>query len=282
MLPIKYDKRLDYMVEFDSCANHLRTKVSEIKASVPSFLDQRPFPYVIIDDALPVDFAEEIEAYGRELKELDENHHLNSRKYANNRIWEFEENVRTKLSWLYSAQFEKIIEELTNIPKLHSDPEFNVGGGYHLLPNGGFLNIHKDFNYHPSIEGYFRRLNFILYLNKNWTEDMGGELQLVDKSEPQNTRSVVPLFNRAVIFETNSSAWHGNPTPVNNPTMERLSFATFYYTLDRSHCGQEENRSTLYTDSKGQITNRIRNAALPFKRLVPNVVWEKARKFMSK
>ena len=42
------------------------------------------------------------------------------------------------------------------------------------------LKVHADFNYHGHLK-VDRRLNLLLYLNENWSEDFGGHLQLWDK-----------------------------------------------------------------------------------------------------
>ena len=63
--------------------------------------------------------------------------------------------------------------------KLIPDP-YLQGGGLHELRNNGFLNIHADFNLHPTMK-LDRRLNILIYLNKDWNDDFGGNLQLWDK-----------------------------------------------------------------------------------------------------
>ena len=45
------------------------------------------------------------------------------------------------------------------------------------LSKNGFLNIHADFNKHPTLD-LDRRLNVLIYLNKNWKESYGGNLEL--------------------------------------------------------------------------------------------------------
>ena len=49
-----------------------------------------------------------------------------------------------------------------------------MGGGLHELKNDGYLNIHADFNLHPTMK-LDRRLNILIYLNKNWKENFGIE-----------------------------------------------------------------------------------------------------------
>ena len=51
-----------------------------------------------------------------------------------------------------------------------SDPELN-GGGLHEIKSGGMLKIHTDFRKHPSLD-LDRRINVLIYLNKNWSEKL--------------------------------------------------------------------------------------------------------------
>ncbi len=78
-----------------------------------------------------------------------------------------------------------------------------------------------------------------LYLNKEWEEAWGGAIEL--HSDPRNaavdeTASFLPLFNRAVIFETNEYSWHGFKRislPPDKEHLSRKSFSIYLYTKDR-------------------------------------------------
>jgi len=107
---------------------------------------------------------------------------------------------------LLSPRFQRFIETLCG-EELILDASF-FGGGLYQSGNGGFLDMHTDFNTHPSHPTWLRRLNFFLYLTKDWKVDYGGSLRL--RSGREGTEIVIPpLFNRCVIMASNHTTYHG-------------------------------------------------------------------------
>jgi Rps23 Pro-64 3,4-dihydroxylase Tpa1-like proline 4-hydroxylase len=111
------------------------------------------------------------------------------------------------------------LEESFGIPGLSME---TVGGGYHLIPPGGYLAVHTDFSRSPKTRLY-RRLNLIVYLNRDW-QDKGGRLQLWD--DQAKCVDIAPEFNRTVVFATSSKSWHGHPIPAQR---WRRSVAAYFY-----------------------------------------------------
>lgn len=100
------------------------------------------------------------------------------------------------------------------------------GGGLHQHGRGGKLNVHLDYNMHPKLP-FQRRLNLIVYLTPNWQEEWGGHLGLY-KDPDTLVKSIAPVYNRAVIFDTRGS-WHGLPDPIDCPQgVTRNSLAMYY------------------------------------------------------
>jgi len=136
------------------------------------------------------------------------------------------------LHQLGRPKFLKFLEELTGIGGLISDPYF-FGGGLHETSSGGKLAVHLDYNKHFKFK-LDRRLNLLVYLNKNWNESSGGFLELWDSSMTQCVKKILPIFNRMVIFSTNSISYHGQPEPITcNPDVSRKSIALYYYSNGR-------------------------------------------------
>src|ERR1041385_9291271 len=94
------------------------------------------------------------------------------------------------------------LEALTGIEGLIPDPYFG-GGGLHQIEPGGFLKIHADFNVHPKLH-LDRRLNMLIYMNRDWREEYGGHLELWDAEMRKCRKRILPTFNRTVVFSTRS------------------------------------------------------------------------------
>lgn len=132
---------------------------------------------------------------------------------------------------------------LTGITDLSADYELN-GGGLHEVVSGGSLGIHVEFNRLGSL---YRRMNALLFLNRDWSPEWGGQLELRRNARETEDRVVIePEFNRLVVFETSEHSWHGHPEPLRCPDgVTRKSVAFYYYSRD-PHPSYLGDHSTVY------------------------------------
>ena len=72
--------------------------------------------------------------------------------------------------------------EFTGIPDLIADATL-FGGGTHENLDGQGLNVHVDFNIDER-RMLHRRMNLLIYLNKEWDASWGGSIEL--HSDPFN------------------------------------------------------------------------------------------------
>jgi Rps23 Pro-64 3,4-dihydroxylase Tpa1-like proline 4-hydroxylase len=137
------------------------------------------------------------------------------------------------------------LEALTGIEGLIPAPYFG-GGGLHQIEPGGFLKIHADFNVHPKLK-LDRRLNMLVYLNKDWRDEYGGHLELWDRDLSACRKKILPSFNRTVIFSTTDTSFHGHPHPLTAPVgMSRKSVSLYYYTAGRPEAERSAPHDTLF------------------------------------
>ena len=111
------------------------------------------------------------------------------------------------------------LSDVFGIPDLSME---TAGGGYHLIPPGGRLAVHTDFNRSPDT-GLYRRLNLLCYLNRGW-DDPGGLLEL--HGDDGQAVEIAPEFGRTVVFETSDRSWHGHPHPAGR---WRFSVAAYFF-----------------------------------------------------
>jgi hypothetical protein len=86
-----------------------------------------------------------------------------------------------------------------------------------------------------------------VYLNKNWQTEYGGNLELWSKDMKTCVKSVEPIFNRCVIFNTDEDSFHGHPDPLTTPEdRSRRSLALYYYTASDAIVDEHRFHTTIF------------------------------------
>lgn len=191
----------------------------------------KPFPHIAIDDFLPAALLDHVlsqfpSAPDPESRAFDRQQERYKTSYNPDYL---SPDLRAFFYSLNSRPFLKFLENMTGIAGLIPDPYF-IGGGFHETKTGGHLDVHTDFNLHKPMR-LERRLNVLIYLNRDWKLDYGGGLELWDEKMERCERAIEPVFGRCVVFSTNDNSFHGHPAPVNHPDgRARRSIALYYYT----------------------------------------------------
>jgi hypothetical protein len=218
------------------------------------------FPNIHIKNFLPIKIARNL--YKNFPKYSDKNLWINFKNYSKNKNANNKKSCHDerKFSNIFkelfrafnSRQFILFLETITDIPGLIPDPYF-IGGGIHIVQNGGYLNTHTDFNWHHKLQAH-RRVNVLIYLTPNWKKKYNGYLELSDKKK-KITVSHAPTFNSVVIFNTNATSYHGHPVPLNcGPKIFRRVLNLYYYTTQRK---KNEIYNPTFTNYGKIIKNKI-------------------------
>jgi Rps23 Pro-64 3,4-dihydroxylase Tpa1-like proline 4-hydroxylase len=225
---------------------HARLK-SLASESAERYQSAHPFPSIYFDNFLPIEAAEAAHAAFPQPKQAawTKFNDPNQKKLAFDAVERLPQPVRDVLYFMNSRPMVDFLETLTGIEGVISDPYY-VGGGLHQIVPGGKLDVHADFNTHTKLK-LDRRINVLIYMNKDWHEEYGGHFELWDKEMKQAEAKILPLFNRCAIFSTTSTSYHGHPTPLAcPPDRTRKSIATYYYTNGRPEEEVNADHSTLF------------------------------------
>ena len=202
-------------------------------ASSARYRAARPFPHIVLDGLFsPVLLDQAIaELPGVEARWTGYDT-ANERKQVCSDTAAFGPTAETIAHALNSSRFVRLLETLTGIQGLIPDPHMHAAG-YMKVPPGGFLGLHYDFATQRELM-LDRRINVLLYLNRDWQPEWGGQLELHSNDALEATRhqevKVEPSFNRMVVFNT-PNALHGHRTPLTCPKgRARLCLSWYYYT----------------------------------------------------
>jgi Rps23 Pro-64 3,4-dihydroxylase Tpa1-like proline 4-hydroxylase len=232
-------------------------ETASLSPLVPALLEEfrtaRPFRHVVFDGLVPDAVLDAVvaEAPGPGVANWQEDAGLQKRKATVESEREMGPATRNLIRELNSQAFLGLLRDVTGIDALIPDPEL-FGGGLHQIGRGGMLKVHADFNVHPTTK-LDRRLNLLLYLNRAWSEDYGGHLELWDRDMTSCAKRVLPTWGRCVIFATTDFSYHGHPEPLSCPedTLRR-SIAMYYYTNGRPPEERTRSHSTLFQSRPGE------------------------------
>jgi len=209
-----------------------------------------PFPHIAIDDFLSDSV---IDLYLNHFpKRPDPDSQVFNRDQERFKTSYQPDYLEPRLRMLFYAfnarPFIRVIENITGIKQLIPDPYY-LGGGFHEIANGGHLSVHADFNHHKPMN-LERRVNVLIYLNRDWKDEYGGQLELWRTDMSEKVQSITPIANRCAIFTTTQESMHGNPQPIAHPDgVTRKSIALYYYTATWG--GRKPSKTTQFRPRPG-------------------------------
>lgn len=237
-----------YPIDPKSC--HINVDISKAigERYREEYQSAKPFNYIKLDNFITPEVLENVlRDFPSSLAQMDESYMRHQERLKVSYKPELLSDYSRLLFFFFnSASFIAFLESLTGIKGLIPDPHF-IGGGLHEVKNGGHLDIHADFNHHEKMN-LERRINVLIYLNKDWLAEFGGQFEIWSHDMKHRAAFFDPIFNRCVIFNTSSSSYHGNPNPINRPdNASRKSIALYYYTATwdgtkREHTTQFKRR----------------------------------------
>ena len=216
-----------------------------------AFASAKPFPHVVIDDFLDRSVLQRvIEEFptAPPAVRIDSRYQQGKLSFP---VGDISSGfIRNLLVEFMQEPMLRFIEGVTGLRHLIPDPYF-AGAGLHETKPGGRLMVHADFNLSKDMRVQ-RRLNLILYLNPDWQDSYGGHLELWDRKARSCVAKVLPVFGRAVIFQTDLDCFHGHPQPLTCPAgRSRRSLAMYYYTAPERGIASLPKRQADFRTASG-------------------------------
>jgi hypothetical protein len=238
-----------------------------------------PFPHIVVDNLFPAEVLDAVIAEYPEPEDVDWQRFdaATELKLAIADTAQMGPITRHLLNELNGQVFIEFLETVTGIEGLVPDPHL-WGGGLHQIRRGGYLKIHADFNRHKRLK-LDRRLNALVYLNKDWPESYKGQLELWDRTMATCGKRVLPVFNRIVVFATTDFTYHGHPDPLECPTdRARRSLALYYYSNGRPPEEITADHTTLFQKRPGESFKIRRSVRDVVRRWVPPAISDLIKK----
>src|SRR5688572_1610627 len=216
------------------------------------YLLARPFPYLVIDNFC--DPAKISSLYNKvpELNNKSRDYVFARNKFEKSNYRELGPEFEELYTDLISPRMNAFLSFIAN-EEVFVDPD-NHGGGLHQGKKNSFLDMHLDFNYHPLKKGWYRNMNLLLYLNKDWKPEYKGHLKLFDLRTGEEKSLEVP-FNRMIIQQTRAYTLHGYEKTNFPDRLYRTSIATYAYTKHQQLI--EKPRTTDWVVKDGRPVKKL-------------------------
>jgi len=200
-----------------------KLKLSEV------FHSAKPCKHLNLENFLSEDLALELFSNFPPIESLNvKRKSLNENKSEDYHFERWHPSFAKLRETIASDEFCTWISDITGIKGLKTTND-SLGSGVHQGKDGSYVDVHIDVNMNPD-KGLWRRINLLVYLNKNWKPQYGGDLELWNKEMTVCEVKVPCDFNRAVIFYTDEKSPHGYAR-IKVPEGEtRKSFYTYFYT----------------------------------------------------
>lgn len=222
---------------------------NEVDKLAKSFRVASPFPYVVIDNFLNESIAESVLADFPDVSAMHlSRHYMFGNKYELSPWHHLSECFQILYEELISPSFQAFISQIAG-ENLFADP--NLLGAIHQGVNGSYLDMHTDFNLHPYNQTWIHYITVLIYLNKNWQQEYGGELKFGAESAGEYYH-ISPTFNRCVIMLSNDKTYHGYSRTNLPPTVTRKSMSIQFYQQETS-AKSISRKTTTWVPAKTSI-----------------------------
>lgn len=196
----------------------------------------KPFSHIRLENLFPEKLLDDVV---NDINKIKDDYEWNRFCTTSSDFSEFGESTVKLTNYLISNEWVDFLSKLTDIPDLFSDNDW-LGSGINFEKRGSHLEPHTDFNRYKK---YWRRVNLLLFLSKDWKDEWGGHNELGrydDDGGYVKVKSYKPDFNTVVIFNTSDISYHAFDIVRCPDNVSRVVISCYYYS---EHSGPHTKNS---------------------------------------
>ena len=190
-------------------------------------INKNPFPHVIINDFLDKKLAKKIQTdilnIDGSLFDSFNNPFEKNKNFSHKNKKLLPESIKNLFKYFNSSLWLDKLSKNFNISELEGDTNLYLWG-IHIYKENGELEPHLDAKICPNTNRE-KVITLCLYLSDKWKEEYGGNLLLWNSENyklKDISKSISPLFNKAVIFLSNEKSYHSVSKIINHITKKSL------------------------------------------------------------
>jgi Rps23 Pro-64 3,4-dihydroxylase Tpa1-like proline 4-hydroxylase len=212
--------------------------------------------YFFIDDLLPPEIANQINAVFPKSEEMVLKKSLREDKYVAAQMNLYHPILEEIIYAFQDERIVKLIGTICDIKEVFPDQNL-YAGGLSMMGNNQFLNPHLD-NSHDKDRERWRVLNLLYYVTPNWEEEYGGNLELWPDGLKNKQITLHSKFNRLVVMATHNNSLH-SVSPVHFEEFRRC-VSNYYFSTNPIY-----NSDTFHVTSfRGRPENKFTDVILQF------------------
>ncbi len=228
--------------------------LQEHKASLQAYwLQSGPVRHFYLADLLPEEVAQKIYASLPDPATLMLRDTVKERKRVGIKLENYAPEMADILFAFHDDAVVKIVGEITGMDDLHADASL-YGSGISQMMEGDFLLPHLD-NSHDGDGKLYRVLNALYYITPAWPENVGGNLELWDKSMKER-KEIHAKFNRLIMMETHTESVH-SVGKVIQPNGVRACISNYYFSAEPANHKQHVHKTTFYARPEDGMMKKI-------------------------
>jgi len=212
-----------------------------------------PVRHFFLDELLPEEVAHQLYESLPAVSQLMLRDPVKERKRVGIKLEEYAPEMADILFAFHDDAVLAIVGKITGMDDLHADASL-YGSGISQMLEGDFLLPHLD-NSHDGDGKRYRVLNALYYITPEWPEQVGGNLELWDKSMKER-KEIHAKFNRLIMMETHTESVH-SVSKVIQPGGMRACISNYYFSAEPANHKQHIHKTTFFARPEDGMVKKI-------------------------